>query len=199
MNAFVTTREAVLTDEAWLSDAFRENYAMLLSIGRVFVGGSQEKMDMIDDEIQEVFAILWRKRERLRSHPNIDAWLVEALRRQLRGHLSRAARRQRRAAMSSLDGMEDGQAERIEQTVYPDPAEVLDGKEQYQLLVSLLGQEGAEMFWAYCVQGQSARALAARYGCSEACVWTRVSRCKKKVLARADLFFLLMLAFVLGV
>lgn len=194
--AATAERAQHLADEAWLAAHFRENYALLLSIGRVFVGSAPEQMDGIDDAIQDVFAALWRKRAQLRSHPNVDAWLVEALRRQLRGRLSRAARRAKRAQMDSLDAME-GAADRMAQTAYPDPAEALAGREHYNMLVTLLGQETADIFYAYCVKGVPAKALAQTHQCSEACIWTRVSRAKKRVLSRADLFFALAVAILL--
>lgn len=199
MNGFAS-QTAAQDDTLWVSEHFKENYAMLAAIGRLFIGSSPEQLDMIDDEIQEVFVSLWKKRDTLRAHPNIDAWLVEALRRQLLGRVSRAARRQRKFSLHSYDDPErEDTLSHLEQSAYPNPADMLEGKERYALLVSVLGQENAAIFYAYCVMNYSARDLAAQYGCSEACIWTRISRSKKRILACTELFFMMMLAFVLRV
>lgn len=195
MNAMAAEKTRAACDEAWLSAHYRENYQMLRSIGRLFVGRSPEHLDIVDDQIQEIFERLWRKRDKLRDHPNLDAWLVEALRRQLRGYFSRQARRAKRFSLHYYD--DPGEVAEPPQTAYPSPAEVLEGQERFALLESILGRENARIFYAYCVENETAKALAARYGCSESCIWTRISRSKQRILARADLFFALMIAFVL--
>lgn len=183
-------------DEAWLSAYYQENYQMLRSIGRLFVGASPEHLDIVDDQIQEIFERLWKKRDALRDHPNLDGWLVEALRRQLRGYFSRQARKAKRFSLHYYDDP-DETLEAPQQATYPSPAEALEGQERYALLKSVLGSENTRIFYAYCVENESARTLARRYGCSESCIWTRISRSKQKILARSDLFFALMVAFVL--
>lgn len=200
MNAVLETTQAQATqDKTWLSEHFRENYAMLQAIGRLFLGGDPAQLDMIDDVIQDVFVRLWQKRDRLREHPNVDAWLVEAMRRQLKGQLSRKARRQRCAPTQSADDPQGPNLDHVAQQTYPEPSDLLEGRERYDLLVSLLGKENAAIFYAFCVLHYSARELATQYGISEGCVWTRISRSKQKILARPDLFFVMMLALLLRV
>ena len=61
------------------------------------------------------------------------------------------------------------------------------------LLIKLLGDENARLFYAYCIVGQSSKEIGQAYQLSENCVRMRVSRMKKKIIANQQLFFALVL------
>ncbi len=180
-------------DTRWVAEHFQENYALLHTIGRLFLGSAPDRLDMVDDAIQDVFIRLWNKREQLRGHPNLDAWLVEALRRQLRGQMSRIGRRARLAPQAPEEAADAVPARAVRQN----PSDVLEGKERLEMLCQVLGRDNARLFYEYCVERYTAKELADRHGITVDCVWARISRAKKTILKHADVFFMLMLAFVL--
>lgn len=174
-------------DEAWLSRLFEENYALLYRVGRVFLGASASRANLIEDEIQETFLLAWERRHKLARHPNPAGWLVETFRRRLMAQCRRLGREGRRRAYSldeeSLPEAADDQAPAVEA--------LFESREQLALLKRLLGERDAGIFLCYCVQGQSAAQVAATYGMSESGVRVRVSRLKKKLLQNKELFLCL--------
>lgn len=171
-------------DEAWLSQLFEENYALLYRVGRVFLGASTSQADIIEDQIQETFVLAWERRQKLVRHPNPAGWLVETFRRRLMAQCRRLGREWRRRAYS-LDeegrpDTADGQAPAVDA--------LFESREQLALLKRLLGERDADIFLCYCVRGQSAAQVAAAHGMSESGVRVRVSRLKKKLLQNKKLF-----------
>lgn len=170
-----------MTDEAWLSELFQRDYALLYRVGRAFAGGRET---LIEDQIQETFLTAWRKRTALRRHPNPDGWMVECFRKHLMNACRKLGREARRTAFS-LDAAAEPQ---LPDSARLSPDDYARSREQLALLRRLLGEKDAELFLRFCVYGEKAAALAPEYGVSEAALRMRVSRLKKKILAHGELF-----------
>ncbi len=181
-------------DETVLSSLFEENYALLYRVGRVFLGSSAAQADLIEDQIQETFVLAWRHRQKLEAHPNPGGWLVETFRRCLMAQCRKLGRERQRQAFS----LDRDDAPDMADASVPTPDSFVHGAEQLALLRRLLGEPDAELFLRYCVQGQSARQLAADYHMSESGVRVRVSRLKKKLLANRELFLCVVALLALG-
>ena len=128
--------------------------------------------------------LAWRHRQKLRSHPNPGGWLVETFRRCLMAQCRKLGREWKRQAFS----LDDDHRPPVSNTSALSPESFVHGEEQIALLHKLLGDKDADIFLRYCVQGESARQLAADYNMSESGIRVRVSRLKKKLLANQELF-----------
>jgi len=177
-----------MDDQAFMSELFRAHYELLYRVGSLFLGPG--KGALVEDQIQEVFLLAWRKRKALREHPNPAGWLVEAMRRRLMA-LGRGIARESRLRAFSLDDREDGGTGEIEDTRCVRPEDFLVGEERRALLVQLIGREDADLFWRYCIAGTRADELAGRYRISEEAVRMRVSRIKRRLLGHRELFYAL--------
>lgn len=173
-----------MTDEAWLSELYERDYALLYRVGRIFLGSDAAREGLIEDQIQETFVRAWQKRAAVKSHPNPDGWLVECFRKCLLNACRKQAREWKRAACS----LDAHPAPQFADTASLSPDEYAKTREQIDLLRRLLGEEDAQLFLRYCVYGERAAAIARDYGISETAVRMRVSRLKKKLLAHRQLF-----------
>ena len=170
--------------EAWLSDLFERNYALLYRIGRVFLHSDGFQNALIEDQIQETFLRAWQKRGRLQKHPNPDGWLVECFRK----CLMNACRKESRNWKGFIGPSPEAALPDHYRTEQQSPEDFIGAQEQIELLHRLLGDADAEIFLRYCVHGEKASVLASENGISEPALRMRISRIKKKVLANRKLF-----------
>ena len=124
-----------VTSEDWLANLFEENYVLLYRVGRMFLGSSTTQSDIIEDQIQETFALAWERKQKLRQHPNPAGWLVETFRRCLMAQCRKLGREWKRRAFSLDEEEYPNMANRDMPTV----EDLLRGKEQLALLGRLLG------------------------------------------------------------
>lgn len=183
-----------MTNEAWLSSLYEAHYALLYRVGRVFFGVSCA--DIIEDQIQETFILAWRHEQKLMEHPNPGGWLVETFRRCLMAQCRKQGREKKWRAFS-LD--EEGQPDIADQSTLS-VEDLLRSKDQMVMLRRLLGEQDADIFLRYCIHGENAAQVAAKYDMTESGVRVRVSRLKKKLLINKELFLCVvsLLAFGLG-
>lgn len=180
-----------MNDEAWLSQLFARDYALLYRVGRVFLGPESSREPLIEDQIQETFLRAWRKRDLLKKHPNPDGWLVECFRRMLLNACRKQAREwKRRAEGASMGDLPD--------VSRSSPEEYARTAEQLASLRRLLGERDAELFLRYCVYGERADSIAPDFGVSAQALRMRVSRLKRRILAHRDLFFCVLLLCLTG-
>lgn len=74
----------------------------------------------------------------------------------------------------------------------------VEGAQSKALLYKLLGENDAELFLRYCVQGESAKQLAQDFHMSETNVRVRISRLKKKLLLNKELFLYIVSLLMVG-
>ena len=172
-----------MTQEQWFESVYQQYADFLMRIGRRLLTDGNE--DALYDAIQEAFLLLWDRREELQSHPNIGGWLVEAVKFRIRGSRAKVTRRALRHAYS-LDEEEAMQPE-DSAALSPEQNAVLQSR--FDQLRELLGEENAELFIDYTLNGYSARDLAGRYNVSESCIWMRISRMKKQLMEHPEIFY----------
>ncbi|MEG1013570.1 MAG: sigma-70 family RNA polymerase sigma factor [Clostridia bacterium] len=180
-----------MSDEQWLEQIWREHYKLLYDTGRYTLQGQPERMDRLYDDIQNAFLALWNKREKLKNHPNIGGWLVCALRLQLKTSAGKVYRDASHRAYS----IDDENAPSLEDTQQSVDADLL-AEDKRTALKEVLGEENAVLFLAYTLGNQTAKELAAKYGMSEASIWVRISRIKKKLLGHPEIFYVFLLAML---
>lgn len=171
-------------DEAWYSELFRQNYALLYRLGRMLLVDEPSMQQVIEDQIQNTFLLAWQQRKRLMHHPNPRGWLVVTFRNGLRNHYRKQIR-EKKCRIVSLD---DTTVRQLPDTNELTADAFLQNEDQRSTLVSLLGERDAELFITYCVDGQTANEVGHQYSMSDDAVRMRVSRIKKKLIRHIDLF-----------
>lgn len=177
-------------DAEWLEALFEQYYDLLHDVGKRMCKGQPALLDSLYDHLQEVFLALWRKRDRLADHPNIGGWLVSALRMQIQSCMRKEIRIAKSSAYSLDHPDAPAEAAREDQ---PGAIDHLLYQEKVEALEALLGKENTQLFLAYTLEGRSAKELAAQYGMTEASVWMRMSRLKRKIVEHPEVFMLLLL------
>jgi RNA polymerase sigma-70 factor (ECF subfamily) len=180
-------------DEQWLHEIYLAHYKRLYAIGRLFVGRKPLYTQVVEDMVQEAFLILWSKRDKLYTHPNIGGWLVETMRSLMLNYLRKQKRRNAHLAFS-LD--EEGAEPRVKSAEFELPEDALTQKENLETLKTLLGDENAALFYSYCVENKSAGEIAKAFGLSEGCVRMRAMRLRKTILENKDLFMAVIAIFL---
>ena len=173
--------------QEWFSQVYRQYADFLFRVGRRFQN-SGENEDILLDLIQEVFLVLWDRREELMQHPNVGGWLVEALKFRIRGSRSKMTRRALHHAYS-LD--EDDAAPIADGDITPE--QYAATRQHIDAIRQLLGDENAELFLAYVLDGRSAHELALERGVSDSCIAMRVLRIKKRLAQHPEIFYALLL------
>ena len=173
----------------WFESVYREHADFCFRLGRRLLAGRQDE-EILYDVVQEVFAAVWQKRAELMNHPNIGGWLTLAVKYRMMSAESRRGKREQRQAYS-LDDEELGAQLAAPQLTPEQQAEL---QEKMDVLRDLLGEENAELFLAYAVEGYRAKELGERFGLSENCVHVRISRMKKKLVAHPELLYVLLMA-----
>lgn len=176
-----------MNQEQWFEATYQQYADFLFRIGRRLLVTENE--DTLYDVIQETFLTLWTKREELQSHPNIGGWLVEAVKFRILGSRAKVTRRSLRHAYS----LDDEEAMPLEDQAALSPEQNAILQNRIDQLRELLGEENANLFLDYTLHGLTARELADTYGISESCVWMRISRMKKKLVAHPEIFYTLLL------
>lgn len=182
-----------MDDREWLEKLYNDTYALLIRVGRAFLASTSAGQDPLEDEIQEVFLLAYAKRDKLKSHPCPEGWLVEALRKRLLNYYRKWRRQQGKLAFSlDRDPALAPPAPGEDQT-FSLAAESCNREGLYRLL----GREDAELFYLYCVERMPAADLAGRFSLSEAGVRVRASRIRKKILDHPELFFAIAILLLL--
>lgn len=188
-----------MEDIFWFSTTYQNNYRMLYDLGRLFVDNYSLYTDSVDDEIQEIFILLWEKKDELVKHPNISGWLVEALRYRML-HFLREQKKERKRSHFSMDDEKKAAARyAVEQSLTSsDGFDTLVETERMERVKNILGETKARLFYQYCIEKIPAKVLAEKYNVSENCIWMRITRIRKQILEHPEIFSVILLVFVLG-
>lgn len=184
-------RAAAVEERAWFEQVYRQNVDLLFRVGRRLLD-SDENPDTLYDMVQEIFLLLWDRRETLKTHPNIGGWLMAALKFRILGERGRVTRRALRHAYSLDD---DGAAPVSDRALSPEERAVFSG--HVQAIRRMLKPDMAELFIDYAVNGCTPQQLAQKNGLTVSCVWMRLNRCKRRLREHPEFFYLFLL-IVLG-
>ena len=150
-----------MEERAWFEQVYRQNVDLLFRVGRRLLD-SDENPDTLYDMVQEIFLLLWDRRETLKTHPNIGGWLMAALKFRILGERGRVTRRALRHAYSLDD---DGAAPVSDRALSPEERAVFAG--HIQAIRRLLKPDMAELFIDYAVNGCTPQQLAQKNGLTE--------------------------------
>ena len=172
-----------MDERQWFEQVYRQYADLLFRVGRRLQTPGESE-DALTDLIQEVFLLLWDRREELMRHPNIGGWLVEAIKFRVRGARNKMTRRGLRHAYS-LD--EEDAAPIADSGESPEQAAEL--AQHLDAIRELLGEDSAELFIAYVLEGRSAHELAEQRGVSDSCIAMRILRLKRKLAQHPEIFY----------
>lgn len=176
-----------MSEQEWFEQIYQEYADYLFRLGRHLLGASQGDGELYD-LMQDAFMDAWSKRSTLMTHPNIGGWLSLSIKNRAASYQQKRARRGKYAAFS-LD--EEDARPAASSALTPEREAVV--KDRVAAITELLGQENAELFFAYVLEGSSAKELGRRHGLSEDCVWVRISRMKKKLAVHPEIFYAMLL------
>lgn len=171
-----------MNEREWFERIYQEHADMLFRLTRHLLGGGDESA--VYDLLQDTFLDAWNKRSALMVHPNIGGWLALSL----KNRAASAVQKQRRRGMRHAYSLDDEDARPAACAAMTPEQEILV-KERTRAIRELLGEENAELFLAYTVEGRSARELGRQFGLSEDCIWMRISRMKRKLVAHPEIFY----------
>lgn len=175
-----------MNEREWFERMYQEHADMLFRLARHLLQGSDDSA--VYDLLQDTFLDAWSKRALLSAHPNVGGWLVLSVKNRAAAMAGKAKRRSLRHAYS----LDEEEARPIADAAMTPEQEALL-QERTAAIRALLGEENAALFLAYTVDGCSARELGRQWGLSEDCVWMRISRMKRKLVAHPEIFYAAMM------
>lgn len=176
-----------MSEKEWFEQIYGEHADFLFRLGRHLIASCGDE-DVLYDLMQDAFMDAWNKRDILMDHPNIGGWLTLSIKNRVMAYQQKTRRRGLRTAYS-LD--EEDAAPIAENSMTPEQTAIL--KDRVAVLEDLLGRENAMLFLAYALDGYTAKEIGKRWGLSEDCVWMRISRMKKKLVAHPEIFYAMLL------
>lgn len=175
-----------MNEREWFEQIYNGHADMLFRLGRHLLGGQDDSM--LYDLMQDTFLDAWSKREALRSHPNIGGWLALSL----KNRALSAQQKQRRRGLRLAYSLDEEESAPVADSAMTPEQEALLG-DRVAALRDLLGEENAALFLAYAVDGCTAKEIGKRWGLSEDCVWMRISRMKRKLVAHPEIFYAMLM------
>ncbi len=174
--------------DLWVEKICEENYEDLYVAGiRYLLKTNPADIVFLPDDIQEVYLLLCKRKDKLIHHPNITGWLVRTLKRVIEDRAYRARKERARIAFSIDDGTQALQSQALydENT---DPLEMIAGSSQDMLweIEQEIGKENLKLLQAYYQEKQTADELAGKMQMAGAALRMRISRLKRKILDRLD-------------
>lgn len=177
-----------MDERQWFDTLYHQHVDFLYRIGRRLLGGSAGE-DQLLDVVQDVFLTAWQKRRELMIHPNPGGWLTQSLKLRCLGTNTKAQRRALRAAYS-LDE-EDSAAPAAPASFSPEQQAILESHKQK--IREFLGDDQAELFFAFVLEGRTASELSEATGLSQSCIFMRLARAKKKLAQHPEMFYILLI------
>ena len=169
--------------DLWVEKVCEENYEDLYIAGlRYLLRTNPKDIIFLPDDIQEVYLLLCRKKEKLIKHPNITGWLVRTMMKVMTDREGKARKERARIAFS----MDDEAMLRKSHGIFAsgsDPLEILLKKSQDEMpeIEKEIGKENLQLLQAYYEEKQTSEELAGQMQMAGAALRMRISRLKKKI------------------
>lgn len=168
--------------DAWMEKTIVENHGKLYIIGKHILNTYQEDSGLLADDIQEVYLILWKKKEELASHPNITGWLVDTLKNVIANRM-RSVFKEKQFLSFSLDD----EIQTTKRKGFEAAAECLlrrneeESANKLNTVYDKLGTENADLLIDYYCGDMTPSELATKMQISEGALRVRIARLKKKI------------------
>lgn len=162
-----------MTDESTLYDQLIApmESRMMRTIWRVV-----RRSELAEDTLQDALTIIWRKRDRVRRHPNPQALILKIC---LDCAYDSLGKRERFRKIHDVSTMGS-----LDSHAYKDGSQELEGKEVEAEVLKAIGRlprKQAEAVLMRIVQDESYDVIAETMGCSETTVRIHVSRGRKRL------------------
>jgi DNA-directed RNA polymerase specialized sigma24 family protein len=175
--------------DLWVEKVCEENYEDLYIAGlRYLLRTNPKDIIFLPDDIQEVYLLLCRKKEKLIRHPNITGWLVKTMMKVMSDREGKARKESARIAFS----MDDEVMLHKSQSMFEagsDPLEIMLKKSQDEMpeMEKEIGRENLQLLQAYYEEKKTSEELAGKMQMDGAALRMRISRLKKKIKDRAGI------------
>lgn len=175
--------------DLWVEKVCEENYDDLYIAGlRYLLRTNPKDIIFLPDDIQEVYLLLCRKKEKLIKHPNITGWLVKTMMKVMSDREGKARKERARIAFS----MDDEAMLRKSQSMFAagsDPLEIVLKKSADEMpeIVQEIGRENLQLLQAYYEEKKTSEELADKMQMAGSALRMRISRLKKKIKDRAGI------------
>lgn len=171
--------------EAFVTELFDQYQSMLRTICWRYVGYERLFADMIDDSILDTFVQAYSSYECLRSHPNVQGWLITTCLNRLKPRISQVRSREKHCAFS----IDDHQAPQLSSGEAWEERNILqlDARDQIDELYKALTETERHVFQEHYVQGFTLKEVARHQHKSLASVKASLRRIKKKAIDQKKL------------
>ena len=122
--------------------------------------------DLAEDIVQETYSEALIQFDKLQDHENLKGWLFKTASYKASNYIKKQKKEEVGLDLVGEPGDCEAQYDAIEWKV---------------ALAGMVGEQNAEIFWAYHVLGYTGSEIAAHYGIKESCLKVRVYRIKKKI------------------
>jgi hypothetical protein len=175
--------------DLWVEKVCEENYEDLYIAGlRYLLRTNPKDIIFLPDDIQEVYLLLCKKKEKLIIHPNITGWLVRTMMKVMSDREGKARKERARIAFS----MDDEAMLRKSQSMFAagrDPLEIVLNKSADEMpeIEKEIGRENLQLLQAYYEEKKTSEELAGQMQMAGAALRMRISRLKKKIKDHAGI------------
>jgi DNA-directed RNA polymerase specialized sigma24 family protein len=173
----------------WVEKVCEENYEDLFIAGlRYLLRANPKDIIFLPDDIQEVYLLLCKKKEKLIKHPNITGWLVRTMMKVMSDREGKERKERARIAFS----MDDEAMLRKSLGMFSagsDPLEIVLNKSADEMpeIEKEIGKENLQLLQAYYEEKKTSEELAGQMQMGGAALRMRISRLKKKIKDRAGI------------
>ena len=169
--------------DLWVEKVCAEYYEDLYVVGiRFLVSIHSREIALLPDDIQEVYLLLCKGKEKLIHNPNIIGWLVVTLKSVIADRVGKANKEKERIAFSIND---DAKSRQVRSLRDPDsdPLNILvnSSKDNLLWLEQEIGSKNLELLQRYYQGHMTAPELADEMQVAGAALRMRISRLKRKI------------------
>ena len=144
----------------WFDDAYRQHYDMLKRIAFHLTGDAT----LAEDVVQNVFMTFLTKYETLKDHPNLQGWLIQAVKYQVQSEMQKAYHSREVPFQPDMEFA----------------AKDADTTDFLELLPRELSEQDRQLIYLHCEMGLPHEEIAAMLGCSPVACRMRFSRARNR-------------------
>lgn len=166
--------------DLWTEKIILENHQNLYNTGRRILKKYHEGIELLPDDIQEVYSIMWMKKKELIEHPNISGWLVETLKNVISNRM-RGVFKDKQNQSFSLDD-EEKVRKRKDLEVAADQSKNTEATmDKLDRIRERLGKKNTDLLLKYYGQNIPPAKLAEKMHMTEGALRVKITRLKKKL------------------
>lgn len=168
-------------DHEWFLKVYEESHWTLICTARLYAGLYPGLRNDYEDLVQQTYAMFYDRRERLKTHDNINGWLIETLHFNILNYAHRK-KRENAHLVANTENLERELA-RLSQLCASTEEQVMREEIAKMLrceIVARIGEESYRLMKAHYVDGVSLAELVEQKHISMGTLKMKLHRCKKK-------------------